>query len=352
MKEWGNARLGDIGERKIVSEILAKRYRAGNATFGDDVADFGSSSGTLVATTDPAPRPAAWDFVAEDYFDWGWLLGALNLSDIAASGALPLGLLTSYTLPNETPVVDFLRLLDGVDAVAKECGTIVRGGNLKEGSGVIEATAIGVVSGRPMSRLGAEPGDRLYAFGEVGAFWGALLLTWDDIATVDQSLLIRDALVRPRPLVSVGRELRATGVAKAMTDASDGLYAAFVALSVEQGLGFAFEPRELELSDRVLRWSRTLNVDPVRLALGFGNLELVCAADPRHEARLRQIAKRNGVHFTRLGTVTSESGLSVESSSGTGELNNFDNERFSVGSQFTGGLAAYRERLLLADLVV
>lgn len=351
MKEWGDARLGDIGERKIVSEILAKRYRAGNATFGDDVADFGSSSGTLVATTDPAPRPAVWDLGPEDYFDWGWLLGALNLSDIAASGALPLGLLTSYTLPNETPVRDFVRLLDGVDAVAKECGTIVRGGNLKEGYGVVEATALGVVDGRPMSRLGAEPGDGLYAFGEVGAFWGALLTIWDSLATAEQSLF-RDALVRPRPLVSVGHELRVTGVAKAMTDASDGLYAAFVALSVEQGLGFVFQPRGLELSDRVVSWSRTLNVDPVRLALGFGNLELVCAADPRHEPRLRQIAQRSRVQFTRLGAVTDEAVLRVELSSGDRELNNFDNERFSSASQFTGGLAAYRERLLLADLVV
>lgn len=352
MKDWGGAQLGDIGERKIVAEILAERYRSGNATFGDDVADFGSSSGTLVATTDPAPQPAAWDLIPKDYFDWGWLLGALNLSDIAASGARPLGLLTSYILPNETPVADFIRLLDGVDAVAKECGTIVRGGNLKEGPEVIEATALGVVNGRPMSRLGAEPGDGLYAFGDVGAFWGALLLTWDGLVPVGQSQRIREALVRPRPLVSVGRELRVTGVAKAMTDASDGLYAAFVALTVEQGLGFVFQTSKLELSDRVVNWSRRLNIDPVRLVLGFGNLELVCATDPRREARLRQISKRSGVPLTRLGTVTSEPGIHVELSSETGELNNFDNERFSSRSQFTGGLTAYREWLLRANLIV
>lgn len=350
MRDWNGLTLRDVGERKIVSEILSKRYRGGNVTFGDDVADFGSHHGTLVATTDPAPEPVAWRFLKKDYFDWGWLLGALNLSDIAASGAQPLGLLTSYTLPSETSVSDFLRLLDGVDAVAKEVGTLVRGGNLKEGAGVIEATAIGIVDGHPLSRLGAEVGDCLYAIGEVGAFWGALLAIWQSDTPSEVSSALSQVLVRPRPLVSVGRELRVTGVAKAMMDASDGLYATFVALTVDQGLGFVFEPKSMELSSRVLAWSNHLGVDPARLALGFGNLELVCAVDPRHESRLIQIARRNLVHVARLGTVTDSGEVRVLLAGKAGVLNNFDNERFTASSQFTGGLSAYREHLLTAEL--
>lgn len=345
--------LGEIGERKIVSDILSRRYRDGNVTFGDDVADFGMQGGTLIATTDPAPEPVAWEVLPRDFYDWGWLLAALNLSDIAASGGQPLGLLTSYTLPNSTLLSDFLRLLDGVDDACKASGTLVRGGNLKEGlHGVVEATALGIIDGRPMSRLGAEPGDRLYAFGEVGAFWGALLQSWNlpKGDALDRSF--SDVLTRPRALVSVGRDLRVSGLAKSCMDASDGIYAAFVALTVDQGLGFVFEPDMMSLSPRVVEWSRVLSVQPARLALGFGNLELVCAADPRHEPKLRQIAKRNRVRFTSLGSVIGSSELLIETDGHSGGLNNFDNERFTAESQFTGGLHHYRERLLHAALSV
>lgn len=343
-----NLTLGDVGERRIVTDILAPRYRKENVTFGDDVADFGNSgAGTLVATTDPAPEPAAWRFMERDFFDWGWLLGALNLSDIAASGAEPIGMLTSFTLPSETKVSEFLRLLDGVDAACKEVGTVVRGGNLKEASRpVVEGTALGVVDGRPLSRMGAEPGDLLYAFGDVGAYWGALLLAWDGATPVPGSFA-DTALRRPRPLISVGRELRATRLAKAAMDASDGLYATLVGLTVEQGLGFEFQPERLQFSPYVLEWARRANVDPVRLALGFGNLELVCAGSAADELRLRQIAKRNGVNLSPLGQVTAgDSVLEVGRNGKLIEMANFDNERFTVESQFTGGLDAYRDRLL------
>ena len=275
-------RLLDLGERAIISDILAPRYRDGNLTFGDDVADFGSSgAGTIVATTDPAPTPVAWSYFEVDFFDWGWLLGALNLSDLAAAGADPMGLLTSFTLPRETLLSDFVRLLDGVDEVCRLVGTQVRGGNLKESpNAVCEATALGFVEGAPLSRLGAEEGDALYAFGDVGLFWSAVCAMEEDQPRLPH---FREALTRPRPLVSIGRTLRVSGVAKACIDASDGIYAAMVGLTVDQGLGFVVEPDWIDLSPRAAGISSSLNVDPIRLALGFGNLELVCAADERFE---------------------------------------------------------------------
>lgn len=341
--------LGDLGERRIVSEWLAPRYRRQNVTFGDDVADFGSGmAGTLVASTDPAPEPAAWRFIERDYFDWGWLLGALNLSDIAASGAEPIGMLTSYTLPSETRLSDFLRLLEGVDAACEEVGTFVRGGNLKESShAVVEGTALGVLDGRPLSRVGAEPGDLLYAFGDIGAFWGALLLAWEQIEIPKRGSLADIALRRPRPLVSVGRDLRAARLAKASMDASDGLYAAMLGLTVEQGLGFEFGPSKLIYPEYVKSWSGQLNIDPMRLALGFGNLELVCAASEADGAKLRQIARRNGVNLSPLGRVVEgDSVFLVDRRGNRSVMQNFDNERFTKESQFTGGLDAYKDRLL------
>jgi thiamine-monophosphate kinase len=340
------ARLGDIGERAIVGQILAPRYRDGNLTFGDDVADFGTiGGGVLVATTDPAPLPVVWEFFERDFFDWGWLLAALNLSDLAAAGADPLGLLTSLTMPNDTLVSDFVRLLDGIDAVCHQVGTQVRGGNLKESErAVCEATALGYVDGTPLSRLGAEPGDALYAFGEVGLFWAAVLRaeTHGGRAMTD----VREGLARPRPLVSLGRAIRTSGAAKACMDASDGLYAAICGLTSDQELGFLLQADEVVLSPRAKRLADGLDVEPVRFALGFGNLELVCAADASQESRLLQLARRNRVHMTKLGIVQGESGIRVQRRGISGLMTNFDNERFTPTSQFTTGLSSFRERLM------
>lgn len=130
-------------------------------------------------------------------------------------------------------------------------------------------------------------------------------------------------------------------------DASDGLYATLVGLTVEQGLGFEFQPERLQFSPYVLEWARRAGVDPVRLALGFGNLELVCAGSAADELRLRQIAKRNGVNLSPLGKVTAgDSVIEVGRNGKLMEMANFDNERFTLESQFTGGLDAYRDRLL------
>gem|GEM_PF-5614710 len=130
-------------------------------------------------------------------------------------------------------------------------------------------------------------------------------------------------------------------------DASDGIYATMVGLTVEQGLGFEFRPELLHFSPHVLEWAHRLSVDPVRLALGFGNLELVCACSPSDELKLRQLAKRNGVNLSPLGLVIEgDSILEVAADGERKELPNYDNERFTRDSQFTGGLDAYRDRLL------
>ena len=171
-------RLSDIGERRLVTEILRERYGEANPQFGDDVAiALSLGDATVVVTTDPAPQPVSWQLGIGDFYDWGWLLSAINLSDLAAAGATPMSMVTSLTLPALTSVTDFLRLYDGIDDCNAANQSSVVGGNLKESdSPVAEATAIGLVIGAaPNSRSGAQPGDFAIAFGPTGMFRAAVL---------------------------------------------------------------------------------------------------------------------------------------------------------------------------------
>ena len=113
--------LGDLGERRIIAELLAPRYAHGGGRFGDDCASLSLTDiphGHLVMTTDPCPPPMAAQLGFNDPYYRGWLLATINLSDLAAAGAEPLGLLTSLQLPASTTIADFERLLDGIDAVS------------------------------------------------------------------------------------------------------------------------------------------------------------------------------------------------------------------------------------------
>jgi thiamine-monophosphate kinase len=347
--------LGDMGERRVVREILTARYGGRGNAFGDDCATvLVTPAGVVVATTDPAPRPVAQELGFDDPYYWGWLLAALNLSDLAAAGATPAGLLTSLTLPSSTSVDDFKRLLDGIDDCCAASDTMVIGGNLKEstdGKTRCEAMALGMAEGGPpMGRTGARPGDAVVAFGATGCFWAAVLTHLEKGSlhpTTDHEFL--DALLRPRPLVDLGRRLRLSGLARACTDASDGLYAAVNALTVDQGLGCVLG-EDWRYPDAVRRAASRLGVDPFRLALGFGDLQLVCVIRPDELGRAEREAAVRDTHMIVLGHVVVEPQVRLRRTTDTIVLANFDNERFTEESQFTGGLAAYRQRLLTRPL--
>ena len=167
MTYTSSQKLDEIGERKIISEILTERYGGSKSDyFGNDCAlipsNFSASS-VIVATTDPYPLPMASILGYEDLYYWGWLLATINLSDLAAAGAKPLGLLTSLMLPNDISVGDFERLLDGIDECCEQSETKVLGGNIKEGSGIVlSATAFGSCERTNLlSRRGCNMGDLL-----------------------------------------------------------------------------------------------------------------------------------------------------------------------------------------------
>jgi thiamine-monophosphate kinase len=351
-------RLVDLGERRLITEVLRERYRDSVWRFGDDTSVMLDTrehrDSVVVATTDPAPIPVVWELgVVDRHFALGWLLAALNLSDLAAAGAAPVGLLTSLTLPNTMPLADFERLLDGVDACCDSVGTAVRGGNLKEGPDIhCEATAIGVVSGGdPLSRAGARPGDAICAIGPTGLFWAGMLAHSAELAlSAAERGRLRAALTTPQPQVAMGECLRRGELVAACADNSDGLYGALWCIATGSGVGVRLDPAAVSMDPLAGSVARRCGVDPVRLALGFGDLQLVAAARPDRLAAIGSVCAEHGVGFTRLGEVVEQAGIFVTAEGHRRRLANFDNERFTPGSQFTGGLDAYRKRLFEQSL--
>jgi len=140
--------------------------------------------------------------------------------------------------------------------------------------------------------------------------------------------------------------MRSKGLAKASTDASDGLYYAMHCLTISQGLGFLIEPERIKYPEPILRFANEINIDPMRLILGFGDMQLVCAIKKDDLEIVQSEINAIGEQCTVLGTVTGTGVLQIITDGRIGELSNFDNERLTADSQFTAGFDAYKARLL------
>jgi len=139
--------------------------------------------------------------------DVAWKLLAVNLSDLAAKGAVPVGVLLGYPLSDNAWDAVFVR---GLGAALAHFGVALLGGDTVKGPRVLSLTAIGRSAHAP-PRSGAQAGDALYVTGTIGR--AGLGLAGDP----DHA----DAYLRPQPRLAEGQALAPH--VHAMMDVSDGL---------------------------------------------------------------------------------------------------------------------------------
>lgn len=152
--------------------------------------------------------------------DIGWKALAVNLSDLAAMGALPAWCTLSLSLPDaDTGFVD--GFLDGFLALAADHDVALVGGDTTRGPLSVCVAVHGFVEpGLALRRDGARVGDEVWISGTPGDAAGALA-QWQAGGAIDAVLRVR--LDRPTPRVTLGRAMR--GIATSCIDVSDGLLA-------------------------------------------------------------------------------------------------------------------------------
>jgi thiamine-monophosphate kinase len=352
-----NRPLNDIGERRLIAEVLVPRY-ASALRFGDDCANIElpamPNGAVVVATTDPCPPPMAHQLGFADLYYSGWLLATINLSDLSAAGAEPIGLLSSLVLPSDMTVGELRRLLDGLDDCCAAAGTVVLGGNLKEApKRDLSATALGLCREMPpLSRHGARRGDKVVVLGDLGSFWAGTLAVREGLLGVNdaQHPLLRNVLVPP-PKVSLGVECRQKKLLNCVMDNSDGLYPTLLQLAATNDLGIHVRAKAFRFPAEVTEMAARLNIDPVRLALGFGDWQLVGCCAPELVEELTHVGAQHSCPVTAIGEVVGGVGVSIEHEQQSGPLLPLDSERFTRGSWFSSGLDGYIEKLRNERLV-
>src|SRR5256714_9263025 len=162
-----NIALGPGKEFDLVRTLLAEWGKTAQS-IGDDAAVLDVPPGErLVVTTDTSVEGVHFRREWLNYFEIGYRATAASLSDLAAMGARPIGVVIALTLP-EGDRQEVRELATGIREGASAVMCPIIGGDLSSGKVLsLTITALGSVT-RPLSRAGARPGDRVYVTGELG----------------------------------------------------------------------------------------------------------------------------------------------------------------------------------------
>lgn len=308
---WHGGCEGEVRERALIAELLAPLATHPAARgLADDAAVWLPPLGREIVLTHDTIARGVHYLPGDPPSDIAWKLLAVNLSDLAAMGATPAGLLLGVTLGGEDDewlrafVAGLRRALAHFD-VALFGGDTVRWG----GETVLGCTAVGHVErGAALSRSGARAGDQVWVSGTVGDA-GLGLAAAKGLAPSDKSLLARYR--RPEPRLALGHAL--AGIATACMDVSDGLLIDAERLAAASGVGIEIDLRRVPLSAAAIANAGAGEAARLAAATAGDDYELLFTAPAG--ANIARLATGKAP-LGRVGLVTAGRGLTVRGDGG------------------------------------
>ncbi|KAB0585296.1 thiamine-phosphate kinase [Comamonas kerstersii] len=303
-----------MGEFELIRSFFQRPVRRSPLGVGDDCALLAPAPGMqLAVSTDMLVEGR--HFLADVNPQ---LLGhkalAVNLSDLAASGAKPL----AFTLALSMPRADAnwcQAFAEGLFALADQHECELIGGDTTQGPLNICITVFGEVpAGQALLRRGAQPGDDIWVSGSLGDARLALdaLLRQHALppAVLSQA---RQRLEQPTPRVALGMALR--GIANSCLDISDGLLGDLGHILEASGVGARIDAnitRNLLQARRhpMMAALAISRIDACTLA-GGDDYELCFTAPSSAQAAVRDAAAQAGVPVTCIGRIEAERGVRV-----------------------------------------
>lgn len=248
-------KVSDIGEKELVKYIIANS----KDITPDDTAITEFNSTNLISTCDMLIQSRHFPDKMS-YFDMGFKAVTVNVSDLAAMGANPLGFLLSIAIPKDLELDSFKEILDGVLDACEYYSISLIGGDTNEASEIIiSGTALGLCD-KPLMKDTYNEGDLIAITGDIGhAALGFELDVLDNV-------YVKKAL-RPYARLKEGIVLR--DFATSATDITDGLASELYEIK-KDGFGFMIYEEMLEISDEYKNMASKLDLDYLDLILHVG----------------------------------------------------------------------------------
>ena len=311
-------------EFDLIAKYFTRPVRHAVLGVGDDCALVQISPGCELAITTDTLASGTHFFPDTGAEKLGHKALAVNLSDLAAMGALPRYVTLALTLPaiDEVWLVAFSR---GFFALADEYQVELIGGDTTRGPLSITVTAFGEVdTGRAIRRDGAKEGEDIWVSGSLGAAALALKHLQGDITLSTESF--ERAVMRleaPNPRIALGRAL--VGVATSAVDISDGLVADLAHICRRSGLAASVEWSKVPMATPLL--SASTGQQRACALAGGDDYELCFTAPAVNRALLRDLSSTSGLALTRIGSMQTGEPL-VRVYDGNGEAINLQSSGF------------------------
>ena len=248
-------KVSDIGEKELIKYIISNF----KSITPDDTAITPFQETNLISTTDMLIHSRHFP-KNMSYFNMGFKAVTVNVSDLAAMGAEPLGFLLAIALPKDLELDSFKQILDGVLEACRYYQIPLIGGDTNEASEIIiTGTALGLTD-KPLMKDTYSRGDLIAITGDIGyAALGFNLETYDNIYT-------KKAL-KPEARIKEGLVLRE--FATSATDITDGLASELHTIK-KDGSGFMIYEDSLNVSDEFKSFANELNLDYLDLIFNIG----------------------------------------------------------------------------------
>ena len=273
----------------------------------DDAAVLDLGGEPLILTCDMLVEGV--HFLADDPpGDVAWKLLAVNLSDLAAKGARPVGVLMGYSLRGD-PAWDEA-FVAGLGSALEAFGLPLLGGDTVSVSPcaprTLALTALGTTAGPVPSRAGARPGDQLWVTGTIGdAGAGLRILT----GALEGPVELVERYRVPLPRLAAGERL--APLVHAMMDVSDGLLIDAQRMAEASAAALTIELTQIPLSEALLAASGDDRRARLAAASAGDDYELLFAAPPELSPTLLALSEELRLAFTRIGAFSAGAGLSL-----------------------------------------
>ncbi|MEN3212949.1 thiamine-phosphate kinase [Methylorubrum populi] len=303
--------MARAGEEALIARYFAPLSGPGAEGLRDDAASLVPAPGQDLVVTADAIVAGVHYFPDDPPGSIAVKALGVNLSDLAAKGAVPRGFLLTLALPDDWTEAWLSAFAEGLGTMSRAHGCPLLGGDTVRSGGpaLIGVTAIGEVpAGAILRRQAARAGDRICVSGQIGdaALGLALRLAPDAGFGPAHRDILLDRYLHPRPRLALVPALRRH--ARAAMDVSDGLVGDLTKMLAGTGLTARIDVVSVPLSPAA---RAAIARDPGRLATaltGGDDYEILCAVPPDSVAAFLADAEAAGVPAAEIGSVEAGDG--------------------------------------------
>jgi thiamine-monophosphate kinase len=305
-----------LSEFDLIKQYF-RRARAGHAVLGigDDCALLAPTPGMQSAISTDLLIEGRHFFAGADARMLGHKSLAVNLSDLAAMGARPVGFTLALSLPGADP--EWLAAFSGgMFALADQHDCELIGGDTTRGPLAICITVFGEIApGHALRRDAARAGHDIWISGTLGDARLALAGYWKEAAIDAETLALSSPRLHlPTPRVELGRALAARPIAHAALDISDGLIGDLQHILDASKVGATLDVDALPAGPALAQQPLALRR---RFTLAGGDdYELCFTAPAAQRAAVIAAAGSANTPVTRVGTIDAQPGLRLVDAAG------------------------------------